>query len=375
MRLGSGAYAVVIGHEGRAYKLCDEGTTTARELRLLRRGACDGLVPMLACGAGSSSLPFDAASHDVVAWIAMPQATCDMNRWMRGRTSPAQRARVVAGACAAVEALHARGVMHRDIKSANLLLFGDTVKLCDLGLGRCVGDHGAPRRKRARGGGRAAGAGAPLTGVVQTVWYRAPEVELRLNYGYAADVWGLACVAHELLLTGRDVLFECGASAAGSAEDEALTRALRTGELTRADAAQRSASRDGLITSMATRGVFVDTAAEVRRAAEGGAVGAHVLHVASMYGALRCAERPGTGCAPRLAPILEWLTARHGADHGAALAEALNPIPDRRPTAGELRLRFAPRGAAPTPPAAAGAPCACGCMDPCLGAALAACRE
>lgn len=57
-------------------------------------------------------------------------------------------------------ALHARGILHRDMKPANLLVTTDGVlKVTDFGLARIMED-------------------LKLTPKVQTLWYRAPELLL-----------------------------------------------------------------------------------------------------------------------------------------------------------------------------------------------------
>ncbi len=86
--------------------------------------------------------------------------------------------------------LHQNKVMHRDIKSANILLNDQgIVQLVDFGLGRRTRFDNVYTYK------------------VVTLWYRAPELLLGCKtYNHKVDVWSIGCVFAELL-TG-EVLFK-----------------------------------------------------------------------------------------------------------------------------------------------------------------------
>ncbi|GDY11439.1 hypothetical protein LBMAG53_03160 [Planctomycetota bacterium] len=95
----------------------------------------------------------------------------------------------------AAEALgvaHAKGVFHRDLRPAVLLLTGDgLVKVCDLGLAEAFGRGAALIRL-----------GVGPSTPVSALWYLSPE-QLRGENGDArSDVYGLGCVLFHLL-TGR----------------------------------------------------------------------------------------------------------------------------------------------------------------------------
>ena len=83
-----------------------------------------------------------------------------------------------------VEYLHSEGVMHRDIKGANLLLNNKgELKLTDFGLARKM----SATKKN-------------YTNRVVTLWYRAPELLLGSDqYGPAIDIWSVGCFFAELL--------------------------------------------------------------------------------------------------------------------------------------------------------------------------------
>lgn len=90
-----------------------------------------------------------------------------------------------------LEHCHSRGVMHRDIKGANLLVNNEGVmKVADFGLANFC----------------SSGQRQPLTSRVVTLWYRPPELLLgSTDYGASVDLWSVGCVFAELLV-GQPVL-------------------------------------------------------------------------------------------------------------------------------------------------------------------------
>ncbi|KAK9060182.1 hypothetical protein SSX86_020886 [Deinandra increscens subsp. villosa] len=80
--------------------------------------------------------------------------------------------------------LHDNWVLHRDLKTSNLLLNNrGELKICDFGLSR---QYGSPLK--------------PYTHLVVTLWYRAPELLMGSKlYSTAIDMWSLGCIMAELL--------------------------------------------------------------------------------------------------------------------------------------------------------------------------------
>ncbi|OTB08405.1 hypothetical protein M426DRAFT_183402 [Hypoxylon sp. CI-4A] len=81
--------------------------------------------------------------------------------------------------------LHDHWILHRDLKTSNLLLNNrGQLKIADFGMARYVGDPAPPK----------------LTQLVVTLWYRAPELLLGTRtYGAAVDMWSVGCIFGELL--------------------------------------------------------------------------------------------------------------------------------------------------------------------------------
>jgi DNA-binding beta-propeller fold protein YncE/predicted Ser/Thr protein kinase len=137
---------------------------------------------------------YAAGEHDGVVYIAMRHVEgVDLRELIaaEGRLDPGRAARIVAQVAWALEAAHARGLVHRDVKPANVLvtLGGDVehVYLTDFGV-----------TKRSASESRLTAAGE----WVGTVDYVSPE-QLRGDAVDArADVYALGCVLYEAL-TGR----------------------------------------------------------------------------------------------------------------------------------------------------------------------------
>ncbi len=103
----------------------------------------------------------------------------------KGRLAPAEAARVVRGAAAALDFAHGRGVIHRDMKPSNLMLDGaGQVKVMDFGIARAAKD--AMTRY------------SMTNTIVGTPPYMAPEQE-QGQVRKESDVYSLAVCAYELL--------------------------------------------------------------------------------------------------------------------------------------------------------------------------------
>jgi serine/threonine protein kinase len=130
---------------------------------------------------------YDAGEHDGLLYIAM---ACIDGQDLRsllaeeGRLPPRRALRIVGQIASALDAAHARGLVHRDVKPANILVGdGDRAYLSDFGVVKEI-----------------AGNGTTKTGsFVGTTEYCAPEQIEGRAVDARTDVYALACVLYECL--------------------------------------------------------------------------------------------------------------------------------------------------------------------------------
>mmetsp|Transcript_11004 Transcript_11004/g.23600 ORF Transcript_11004/g.23600 Transcript_11004/m.23600 type:complete len:279 (-) Transcript_11004:100-936(-) len=93
-----------------------------------------------------------------------------------------QIARWMAQSFLALKYIHEKHVLHRDLKSQNLFLCGkDTLKVGDFGISKVL----------------ESGGGFAKT-CVGTPFYLAPEICKERPYSWAADIWAMGIILHEL---------------------------------------------------------------------------------------------------------------------------------------------------------------------------------
>jgi len=100
-----------------------------------------------------------------------------------GPLPPARAIALLGQVAEALDAAHAAGIVHRDVKPHNVLIEGDRAFLSDFGLAKALGDSGAQSG----------------TSVVGTAEYMSPEQWRGGSVGPAADVYSLGCVLFEAL--------------------------------------------------------------------------------------------------------------------------------------------------------------------------------
>ena len=142
----------------------------------------------------------DSGAYDGLLYIAMRYvAGTDLRQMIaeQRRLDPGTAVHLLSQAALALDAAHRRGLVHRDVKPANLLVERtsddadpDHLYLADFGITKYVGEPGR------LGGLTTAGT------IMGTALYLAPEQARELPVGGAADQYALGCVLYECL-TGR----------------------------------------------------------------------------------------------------------------------------------------------------------------------------
>jgi streptogramin lyase len=100
-----------------------------------------------------------------------------------GPLPPARAIALLGQVAEALDAAHAAGIVHRDVKPHNVLVEGDRAFLTDFGLAKALGESGAQ-------------SGASVVGTAE---YMSPEQWRGGAVGPAADVYSLGCVLFEAL--------------------------------------------------------------------------------------------------------------------------------------------------------------------------------
>jgi streptogramin lyase/predicted Ser/Thr protein kinase len=146
-----------------------------RESRLAARLDHPAVVPV-----------FDAREEDGELIVAMRLiAGGDLKKRIEtdGPLRPAEAVELLGQVAGALDAAHAAGIVHRDVKPHNILLEGERAYLTDFGLAKALGESGV----------------LSGTSVVGTVEYMSPEQWRGEDVGPAADVYSLGCVLYESL--------------------------------------------------------------------------------------------------------------------------------------------------------------------------------
>jgi len=129
---------------------------------------------------------YDAREDDGELIVAMRLIEgCDLRQLIdrEGPLEPGRAIHLLAQVAEALDAAHAAGIVHRDVKPHNVLVEGERAFLSDFGLAKAYAETGS-------------GSGASVVGTVE---YMAPEQWRGERVGPEADVYALGCVLYEAL--------------------------------------------------------------------------------------------------------------------------------------------------------------------------------
>ncbi|MBB6475301.1 serine/threonine protein kinase [Sphaerisporangium rubeum] len=187
------------GGMGSAWQAVDERLRRDVAIKQLRlphgirseaRGQLVARVEREAQAAGRLRHPGIITVHDLLTderglpWIVMELvagASLDQIVEEGGRLSPEWTARIGAQVASALAAAHAAGIVHRDVKPANILLEGDRVVLTDFGIASLEGDTTL----------------TPTGLMIGTPAYMAPEQIDGAAATAASDMWALGATLYK----------------------------------------------------------------------------------------------------------------------------------------------------------------------------------
>lgn len=156
--------------------------TSLREINTLLKGQHPNIVTVREIVVGSNMdkifIVMDYVEHDL-------KSLMETMRHKKQMFTPGEVKCLLKQLLSAVAHLHDNWILHRDLKTSNLLLSHKGIlKVGDFGLAR---EYGSPLKS--------------YTPVVVTLWYRAPELLLcTKEYSTPIDMWSVGCIFAELLL-------------------------------------------------------------------------------------------------------------------------------------------------------------------------------
>ncbi len=152
----------------------------ARELARYQRAAGDGVVGVKAWNLDDAERPFLVFEFARAGSLADEVTSLRSQGRVYHPVRALERIREVLRALANV---HDRGLVHGDVKPANLLRFGESIKVADFGTANTLGN--AP-----------VGQGEPFGG---TRNYAAPELIGGEKTDERSDLFAIGCILHEML--------------------------------------------------------------------------------------------------------------------------------------------------------------------------------
>ncbi|KAG8943456.1 serine/threonine protein kinase, CMGC, CDC2/CDK sub [Tulasnella sp. 424] len=165
--------------------------TAVREIKLLKKLKHPNVIELVDL-VFSDPTPEDKQKNGndrKIIWMAFPYMDHDLAGLLKNPTISLQPSHIKLFMKQLLEGtsyLHRNHILHRDIKSANLLIDKEgCLKIADFGLARPISKEWGAKRG--------------FTNCVVTRWYRPPELLLGAKvYDGAVDMWGIGCILAEM---------------------------------------------------------------------------------------------------------------------------------------------------------------------------------
>ncbi|CAK88537.1 unnamed protein product (macronuclear) [Paramecium tetraurelia] len=181
-KIGEGAYGIIYKAQDvqteeivalKKFKLSDnEGVPSCalREISILNQLNHPNIIKLI------SQIIINKKLHLVMNYYDM-----DLTEYLKFNHEESHLKNIIYKILLAVEFIHNRKIIHRDLQPNNILITNNEPVLIDFGLSRVLSPNMTP-------------------GVTQ-LWYRAPELLSNCNtYDYAIDMWSLGCIIAEIAL-------------------------------------------------------------------------------------------------------------------------------------------------------------------------------
>ena len=145
--------------------------------RLLEKTKCPYIPALYRTDIGNCILEIKKYPKNLAKYLETTQTN--------GKLSESKAIYIILQLAHSISWLYICGIQHRDIKPDNILINNkQNISLCDLGLCRFI-DNCAPEH---------------VTGIVQTIWYRAPEIlNSNTNDQSKIDVWSFGLIALRII--------------------------------------------------------------------------------------------------------------------------------------------------------------------------------
>ncbi|KAK4054262.1 serine/threonine protein kinase, CMGC, CDC2/CDK sub [Microbotryomycetes sp. JL201] len=159
--------------------------TSLREIRLLKSLDHPNVVPVVDIALDKGNAETMSPSKTYMVFPYMDHDLAGLLENVQVKLLPAHIKQYARQLLFGTAYLHANGILHRDMKAANLLLNNEgRLMIADFGLARSI-ERAEQRQK--------------YTGCVVTRWYRPPELLLgETRYHTPVDMWGVGCIIAEM---------------------------------------------------------------------------------------------------------------------------------------------------------------------------------